>query len=195
MPLTPSLRDDYESRFASCAVRPERKREIEALITRMLKSQDRYQQLAIVTGVPWFVIAVIHNMECGGRFDCHLHNGDPLSARTVQVPAGRPHDGQPPFTWEASAKDALLYQGFDVWKDWSSIAGMLYKLEAYNGFGYRKHNVPSPYLWGGSQHYVQGKYVQDGLFSTTAVSKQIGVAVVIRRMLEQALIQLGERAA
>lgn len=194
MPLTTSMRDDYESRFASCAVRPERKRETEAVITRILKFRDRYAQVAEATGVPWFLVGVIHNMECGGRFDCHLHNGDPLTARTVQVPAGQPRTGAPPFTWEESAVDALMYQGFDVWQDWS-VGGMLYKLEAYNGFGYRRRDVASPYLWGGSQHYVCGKYVKDGAYSATAVSQQIGVAVLIRRMFDQGLIEIPATAA
>jgi len=38
-------------------------------------------------------------------FKLHLHNGDPLTARTVNVPKGRPKTGQPPFAWGISAKD------------------------------------------------------------------------------------------
>ena len=102
---------------------------------------------ATPVGTPWYVVGVIHALESSLNFGRHLHNGDPLTARTVQVPAGRPKTGQPPFTWEASASDALRYQGFDKWKDWS-IPGTLFKLEGYNGFGYRDHHadVPSPYL-------------------------------------------------
>ncbi len=110
----------------------------------------------------------------------------------MQVPAGRPKTGQPPFTWEASASDALRYQGFDKWKDWS-IPGTLFKLEGYNGFGYRDHHadVPSPYLWSFSTHYSSGKYVADGKWSQTAVSAQCGVAVLLRRMAEKNLIVFG----
>ena len=106
---------------------------------------------------------------------------------------GGPKTGQPPFTWEASASDALRYQGFDKWKDWS-IPGTLYKLEGYNGFGYRDHHpdVPSPYLWSFSTHYSAGKYVADGKWSQTAVSAQCGVAVLLRRLAEKNLIKLGD---
>jgi lysozyme family protein len=41
-------------------------------------------------GIPWYVVAVIHNMEAGQNLRTHLHNGDSLTARTVHVPAGRP---------------------------------------------------------------------------------------------------------
>jgi len=34
-------------------------------------------------------------MECGLDFTRHLHNGDPLIARTVRAPAGRLVDGRP----------------------------------------------------------------------------------------------------
>src|SRR5439155_371250 len=131
------------------------------------------------------VVAVIHSMEAGGDFTRHLHNGDPLTARTTHVPAGRPRTGKPPFTWEASAIDALTYQGFGNWKDWS-VPGTLYKLEGYNGFGYRDHHpqVLSPYLWSFSNHYARGKYVADGRFSQTAVSQQCGAAVLLKRLQE-----------
>jgi lysozyme family protein len=129
------------------------------------------------------VVGIIHSLEASCDFTRHLHNGDPLTARTTHVPAGRPRTGRPPFTWEASAIDALTLQGFASWKDWS-VAGTLYKLEAYNGFGYRDHHrtVPSPYLWSFSNHYTRGKYVADGRFSPTAVSQQCGAAVLLRRL-------------
>ena len=51
-------------------------------------------------GIPWYVIAVIHYLESGLRFDGHLHNGDPLAGRTVHKPKGHPQTGTPPFTWK-----------------------------------------------------------------------------------------------
>ena len=198
MPLTNDLRDEYESRFANCKVRAERAEEIENTITHIMKSRPRYEAVSAVTRVPWYVIAIIHNMECGGSFDCHLHNGDPLRERTVRQPPGRPLSGDPPFTWEASAIDALEYDGFDVWRDWS-VAGTLYKLELYNGFGYRARKVPTPYLWSATQFYDRGKFVEVKVapksykveFNPYLVSKQIGAAAILRRMADQHLIDLG----
>ncbi len=47
------------------------------------------------------------------------------------------------------------------------LPGTLYKIEGYNGWGYRmKHpQVYSPYLWGFSNHYQKGKYIADGTWS------------------------------
>ena len=166
--------------------------DVDALVAQIASNRKRYAAARNPVGTPWYVVGVIHALESSLNFGRHLHNGDPLTARTVQVPAGRPKTGQPPFTWEASASDALRYQGFDKWKDWS-IPGTLSKLEGYNGFGYRDHHadVPSPYLWSFSTHYGSGKYVADGKWSQTAVSAQCGVAVLLRRMAEKNLIVFG----
>lgn len=192
MPLTREMRSDYESKFVTCTVRPDFEQQTAKVINQMMAARDRYEAVATKTSVPWHVIAVIHNLECSGKFDCHLHNGDPLRRRTVNVPAGRPATGKPPFTWEQSAIDALTFDGFSSWTDWS-VAGTLYKLEGYNGFGYRKRAVPSPYLWSGSPHYVRGKYVADGQFDPRAVSSQLGAAVVLRRMEDRALVVITKR--
>ena len=189
MALTQTMRNEYDTKFATCTVRPNFSDDVENVITRSMKARPRYEAVATKTKVPWHVIAVIHNLECSGRFDCHLHNGDPLRRRTVNVPAGRPLTGKGPFSWEESAIDALTYDGFTSWTDWS-VAGTLYKIESYNGMGYRKRGVPSPYLWSGSQHYTSGKYVADGKFDPNAISTQVGAAVVLRRMDDQALIDL-----
>lgn len=189
MPLTREMRDDYAGKFASCTVQPEFTGSVDRAITNIEKGRKRYESVAQKTNVPWFVIGVIHNLECSGNFDCHLHNGDPLRRRTVNVPAGRPAIGKPPFTWETSAVDALTYDGFNRWTDWTA-AGTLYKLEGYNGFGYRKRGVPTPYLWSGSPHYVRGKYTSDGKFDPKAISKQVGAGVVLRRMTDRDLIEI-----
>ena len=113
----------------------------------------------------------------------HLHNGDPLQARTVHVPAGRAAAGSPPFTWRQSAMDALTMKGFHNVSD-CSMPRMLYLLEKYNGFGYRMRRVPTPYLWSFSNLYEKGKFVQDGRFDPEAVSKQCGAALMLKAVTE-----------
>ena len=194
--LGPALRREFEDLLDRCDVRPERAAEVDQILGRIVQNRARYESVASETGVPWYVIAVIHSMETGLRFDRHLHNGDPLSRRTVNVPAGHPRTGEPPFSWEASAKDALALRNLSADTDWS-VGSLLYEIEGYNGWGYRLHHphVPTPYLWSASSHYTSGKYVADGRWSDTAVSKQCGAAVLLRRMAERGFITLTTQPA
>jgi lysozyme family protein len=159
---------------------------------RVLAGQTRYQEVASKLGViPWYVVGVINELEGGSRFTTHLHNGDPLTARTTHVPAGRPPTGAPPFTWEESAVDALTLQRFDAVSAWP-LSRILFQLEGYNGFGYRRPNISifTPYLWSGCQHYVKGKFGGDGSFNPDLVSQQIGGAVLLKMLLDRGNISI-----
>lgn len=182
-PVAAALYKEYAGLFETCLIRPDREDLVRLATERLLGNKGRYQTLAGQTKVPWYVIALIHNLECASDFERHLHNGDPLGERTVRVPKGRPQSGQPPFSWEDSAKDALAFDGFADWSDWT-VPAILYKLERYNGWGYRKHHPEtlSPYLWSFTNHYTKGKYIADGKFSADAVSKQVGAAAILRVM-------------
>lgn len=182
--LTSALREEYAALFRSCTIVPQSTRAVERGVERLLAHQQRYERVAQPLGVPWQFVAVVHALESAQDFRSHLHNGDPLSARTRRVPAGRPL-GEPPFEWEVSAIDALRLRNLHRVRDWS-LPSLLYRLEAYNGFGYRLHHpeVLSPYLWSGSNHYVRGKYVRDGVWDANAVSTQTGGAVLLRRLAE-----------
>jgi uncharacterized protein (TIGR02594 family) len=189
--FTAGLVKEYELLFAACTIQDARLPAVDAIVNKLSSQKSRYENVGNPLGIPWCLVAVIHNMECSCNFNCHLHNGDPLSDYTVHVPAGRPAAGSPPFSWEASATDALTYKKFNVWTDWS-LAGILYKLEIYNGWGYRKKGVASPYLWSFSNHYTKGKYVEDGVFDPEAVSKQAGAAAILKQMLAKGVITLAD---
>jgi lysozyme family protein len=175
-----SLRQEMGRMYRKLEVRPERAESADWHLAMIRKSKSRYERVGEQTGVPWHFIAVTHALESSFNFRAHLHNGDfPLSSRTRQVPAGRPKLWLPPSDWESSAKDALRLLGFTNQSDWS-LERTLYRLEAYNGFGYRGYGVPTPYLWSFSNHYERGKYVADGKFSRTARSQQCGAAVMLK---------------
>ena len=175
------LRAEYSAYFNACAVRPEFEANVAFYTSRLVKFRAVYEELGASLGIPWFFIGVIHGMECGFNFTTHLHHGDPLSRRTVQVPRGRPLVGEPPFTWRDSARDALMLKGYDKETDWS-VPHMLYLWEKYNGFGYRPLGAPSPYLWSFSSVYTSGKFVADHQFDPQAVSKQCGTAVMLKAL-------------
>ncbi|MCF8242281.1 MAG: hypothetical protein K9J16_12915 [Melioribacteraceae bacterium] len=189
--LTKSLKEEYSKLFNSMIINSSKIGVVDYIVTRLVENRNRYNDVTKGTSIPWYFVSVIHAMETSISFSRHLHNGDTLTERTKHHPAGRPKTGTPPFTWEESAIDAIKFMRLNKWNDWS-LEGLLYKLEAYNGFGYRLHypHVLSPYLWSFSNHYSKGKYVADGRWSDAAVSRQCGGAVLLRRMAELNFVEL-----
>jgi lysozyme family protein len=190
--LTDILRSEYQLLFDTCIIRKIKYPAVDRAVQTIVSGKVIYEEISAATGVPWYMIGTIHKMESDCAFNRHLHNGDPLAARTVRVPRGRPKKGNPPFSFVESAMDALELEGFTEWNDWS-IGGMLYCFEKYNGFGYRAKGIHTPYLWSFSNHYTKGKYVSDGKYDAEAVSDQIGTAVILRRMSELQIAIAGEK--
>jgi lysozyme family protein len=166
-----ALKAANEKRWANAKLT--RSSEFNPVAKRLVAAKARYQAVEKATGVPWFFIAVTHERESSQRWDRSLAQGDPWNAKSVHVPAGRG-----PFkSWEEAAIDALVacspYAGRNT--DWS-VGGLLTMLEQYNGLGYANKGIPSPYVWSGTDQYVKGKYVADGVFDANAVDKQLGCA-------------------
>lgn len=183
-PKFETLAPEYDSLWASMEIRDIWEAPVRRSAAQIVANRARYEAVETKTGVPWWFVGVIHQMEGGLNFGTHLHNGDSLKARTKQVPAGRPKAGKAPFTWEESAIDALTMKGLNKISEWT-LARCAYELERYNGFGYRVKGRPnSPYLWSGTNHYVKGKFIADGRYSASAVSKQSGALALLRVMSE-----------
>lgn len=186
-----TLKPEYARMFGSVQLRAEASDTANWYARMMRNAKSRYERVATEIGVPWHFIAATHALEASFNFRAHLHNGDfPLTARTRQVPSGRPTVWLPPSNWEASAKDAMRLLGFTGQSDWS-LERTLYRLEAYNGFGYRKRGVPTPYLWSFSNHYERGKFVSDGSFNPKARSQQCGAAVMLKLLVESGDAKFG----
>jgi lysozyme family protein len=182
------LKGEYATLFGSAQLRSDRTDLADWHRRVLLEFRPRYESVSRNTGVPWFFIGAIHGLEASYNFRAHLHNGDfPLSARTRQVPAGRPINWAAPYSWEASARDALKLMGFSGKSDWT-LERTLYRLEAYNGFGYRKRGIPSPYLWSFSNHYETGKFVSDGHWNPEAKSQQCGAATTMKLLADAGAI-------
>ncbi len=183
--VNPNWAENYTELWNTMTIRPEWKAAANAIAQKIVTNQSRYASAVAGTAVPWWFVAIVHAMECSLRFDQHLHNGDPLSARTVRVPKGRPPVGGPRFTWEESARDSIAYEKLDKVTDWS-LPSVLYHWHRYNGINneYKRRGIPTPYLWSGSQHYRKGKYVADHQFDPEAVSGQAGAAVILKALLD-----------
>lgn len=182
-----TIQSKYEKMYKSMVIKEKWKSPIYRTARAIVANKDKYQEVSEACGgnIPWQFIGVIHNRESGCRFDRHLHNGDPLTARTRLVPKGRPIKGKPPFTFLASAIDALQMKGYHKITDWS-IGNQANLLEIYNGLGYRNKGVTNPYLWSGTQHYTKGKYIRDHVYSASAIDQQMGVMPLLKAIDEVA---------
>lgn len=176
------LRSEYIGLFDSCKIASSRSAEVAWHRHRLLKYRPHYEEVSSRTGAPWWFVGIVHALEASFNFAGHLHNGDPLTARTVQVPKGRPERWNPPSDWVSSAVDAIQHEGYADVGDWS-LPVSLYRFESYNGFGYRGRGVNTPYLWSFSNHYTAGKFVRDGKFDPSAISKQCGAAVMLKALV------------
>jgi len=148
--------------------------------TQLVAAKAHYQTVEKTTGVPWWFIAVVHEREASQNWNTQLGQGDPLNHVSVHVPAGRG-----PFeTWEEGAIDALVHCAPFAARntDWTS-GGSLTMLEQYNGIGYAARGAPSPYIWAGTNQYISGKFVRDGIYDANAVDKQLGCAGLLLAMM------------
>lgn len=154
--LSNELRAEYEALYEAAVIRPERRGAVEAAASRILSNRTRYEAVSVSTGVPWYVVGAVHWLLCGLDFERHLHNGDPLTGRTVRAPKGRPL-GLPPFGWEQSAIDALGFAGLSPW-DSSGIPACLHAIEGIFGFGPRLRDAAarSPALWASTSQDPRG---------------------------------------
>lgn len=181
-----SLESDNTERWHSMVILPHYAPLFAHVAGELVANKVRYLQTQVDTGVPWPVVAVIHEREASQSWAANLAQGDPWAQPSIHVPR---HRG--PFkSWEAAACDALLrcppYAGNN--KDWS-IGGALDVLETYNGLGYEEHHhMGSPYLWAGTNQYgppnaPAGKYIADGHFDPHAVDHQLGCAGLLKSMM------------
>ena len=188
MPTFEQLRTRYASQWAKMNITLDHVGDVDRIARRAIASKARYELVESKTGVPWFLIAALHERESGRDFTTQLAQGDPLNGVSSHIPKGR----GPFSSWEDAAYDALVtLKGLNAIKEWP-IERIAYEAERYNGWGYYNHDTPSAYLWSFSDIYRGGKYVADGVWSSTATDKQAGVMPLIRRMAElDASIKIG----
>lgn len=166
-------------RWAGMEINPASLAHIQAVVDKLSTAiaQARYKQVEARVGVPWRVVAVIHERESSQSWRGSLAQGDPWNEVSTHVPKGI----GPFSSWVEAAVYAMKFCGPRPAnnKDWSA-AGTLDLLERYNGLGYAKRQVPSPYLWAGTNQYSAGKFIADGHFDPEAVDKQIGCAPMLK---------------
>lgn len=181
-----------ERRWHTATLRGSHMIQLDKAVFNFTRNRSRYEavQKMRAGGVPAQVVFTLHGRESTWSFSKHLHEGSPLLHRTRWIPKGRlPLPKEPPFTFEQSAEDALYILKSLHRVQWGKLHNTLDSIETYNGLGYRKYHtdVPSPYLWSGTDIYERGKYTADSKFSKVAVDKQLGCAAILLRMKERGI--------
>lgn len=171
---------------------PEQVFRVDKMVSLYANNQKRYEEVtnARPPGCPSAIVFVFHMRESTCDFTKHLHEGSSLKARTKWEPIGRPKTGQPPFSFLASAIDALyVIKSYQRAEKWAKIDSMVDWIERYNGLGYRIYhpNIPSPYVVGGSNLQRPGKYVADRKFDLTVMDRQLGCLVVLKEIERRGL--------
>lgn len=162
----------YARQWDQMVIKPERRKEFEGLAGYAVAHKVEYQHVEEATGVPWAMVAVIHRREGDGNFNTYLGNGQSLRIRTTIVPKGRG-----PFpSFLAGAIDALKVDGLADVKDWR-LEKQLFWETGFNGWGYWPK--PSPYIWGGTNIQVRGKYVRDRVYNPFTWDPQPGCAPLL----------------
>ena len=194
------LKPRYEKLFASCKIRSSWLDRIAKVAEYIVNMASQYNAIEAQTTVPWWFVGIIHYREANFR-EAHLHNGDPLTGRTIRVPQGRPI--APPangmvYTFVESAVDGLCMMKYDKAKD-RSMAAWLWRFEMWDGFDYASKGLNSEYLWNGTNHFGsganQGKFVAEGQFDPFAKSDQVGAAAIVWYLLYKGIIDADAQPA
>ena len=193
-PTLSELSSEYNEFFNTCEIRREYASQVAWYLTALRRGRTRYEDVASKTGAPWYFIGIIHGLETSFNFLAHLHNGDtPLTSKTKRIPKNRPDPWLPPSGWAASAQDAMAIEHFTGLSDWS-LDHILYRFEAFNGFGSRTRlsgtGYGTPYLWSFSNHYEKGKFFKDRKWNPDLVSEQRGAGVLLRVLVDSGEVKL-----
>ena len=167
---------EYQQQWDAMKIKPARQAEFDHIAHKLVALKNKYLPIEDASGVPWWMIAVIHMREADNDFSKGLAQGDPWNRRSKNKPICGPFG-----SFVESAIWALRHDGLSSVKDWR-IEKVLYFSEIFNGTGYDMRHLPSPYLWGGTSIQRAGKFVRDRVFSSGAWDSQPGVAPILYTM-------------
>lgn len=176
-----ALKGEYTHLLSVMQVREECRHLVDEVAVKLVGYKTRYQPVTDAIGVPSLFIGPSFEREGSSNFNLNPAQGWPLHSTSKIIP----HNGPFP-NWFTAAIAAYKIDGLDKvgagnWT-WELIC---YYGEKLNGFGYRDaHHMHSPYLWGGTNIQMPGKYVSDHDFDPSKMDGQLGVIPLARRMLE-----------
>lgn len=183
----PAMKADYERLIAAATIRPECEHALKMTAQRLLHDKGTYARIFETTGVPIAALMALAEREMSGNLHCYLGNGERLTHRTTLVPKGRGPFPDTPDGFIRGALDALHLDGLDqivkTSEGWS-MPRFGYESELWNGWGYRGHGIPSPYLAGGTTVQKRGKYVRDGVYDSGVMDPQLGTLAIVEELFK-----------
>ena len=170
------LRNNYKELYESMIILPEYKVKVDWYTTKALSQKHEYIKVEELLTVPWEIVAALHSLESTFDLDKQILNGQKWDQETTWVPKGL----GPWISFESSCVSAFNRHKPPIKYTIEEVSNFA---ERWNGGGYAKRNKLSPYLYSFSNLGLKtGKFVSDGRYSSTAISKQCGFLVLLKAL-------------
>jgi len=196
--VTPATHVPYVNLRPECLNRElpdDQKDDLASFVETWKENQTKYSTVGLQANVPPMLVAAIHWREASGDFGLYLEQGDKLG--TVTYANGDSNDGHTipsgPNTvcftdWITAAvwslnQETAGHRASGISFTETSVNDMLTFAEYYNGTGYMKKGIPSPYTLAWTTCYEKGKYTDDHGFDPDYVDEQLGVLVMLRAIM------------
>lgn len=185
-----SYNPDFQKMWEECRLDQEsfKLKMLDTVCREIKENKARYLNVVLsgsIYDAPWGILASLHFREASLNFSRNMVNGQPLNQKTTLVPVG-----VGPFpSWESGAAFALWYKQ-SLFKDCKTQSDWLQACERYNGMGYRRRGLNSPYVWAFTdQSDERGLYKERTFFGKAmswfdsgALNTRPGVAAIMRSL-------------
>jgi len=159
------------ARWSAASVTPSLIPTVDAVSHRLAAAKARYQTVEAKTGVPWAVIAVIHERESSQAGPPRWPRAIPgINRRSTfrLVVARSPHGRLPPRTrWRSVRR---MPRSGPTGPSAARSACSSNKTASAT-----RRGIPSPYVWATTNQYHRGKYIADGHFDPTRLTISLDV--------------------
>lgn len=156
--------------------------EIAAFKVQYEENKERYEALGEKHGLPPALIAALHKREADGSFDKYLAQGAKLGSdprAQGMAPYHKPmNDWDEAADWALDAKKHHADE-LELTSDTRDPALLATYAEMYNGLGYHGRNMPSGYIYAGTDAYQGGHFTEDGKLDAEGTSAQPGILALM----------------
>ncbi len=147
--------------------------QIDLAIKKILANRANFEKAVEGTFIPWWWVACVMYRENGVDMSRQLLNGQRWDRITTLVPKGLGPWG----SWIDSAKFALAKYRGEGMHHWD-IATAIVEWEKWNGLGYKRRGLNSPYVYSGTSRQNPGLYVADGKFDPRKMDPRPGCLAI-----------------